>query len=236
MGFLNWEFLIDTFFVALGGVPVAMLVVVVSLLLAVPLAFFLALTRIYEVPVLKQFTQVYVSFVRGTPILIQIFVLYSSIPLFLSGVFEKYNIEIAIYEINPLWYAFIIFTFNTAAVLIEVFRSALQTINRGQIEAAQSVGLSTAQAYRRIVIPQALVSAMPNLCTATINLIKATSLGYAISLQEITLRAKVEANFGYNYLEAYIDIFVVYLIICITVEKLFKVAEKRLSRFKAVAA
>jgi len=236
MGFINWEFLIDTFFVALSGVPIALLVVIVSLSFATPIGFFLALTRIHEIPVLRQLTKVYVSFVRGTPIIIQIFVLYSSIPLILNGLFEKYNIDYPIYEINPLWYAFIIFTFNTAAILTEVFRSALQTVNKGQLEAAYSVGLTTVQAYVRIVLPQMLVSALPNLCTATINLIKATSLGYAISLQEITLRAKVEANFGYNYLEAYIDIFIVYLIICITVEYLFKLAEKRLSRFKLATA
>jgi len=103
------------------------------------------------------------------------------------------------------------------------------------LEAAYSVGLTTAQAYRRIIIPQALVSALPNLATTTVNLIKATSLGYAISLQEITLKAKVAANFGYNYLEAYIDIFIVYLILCIAVEQLFKYLEKRLSRYKVAS-
>lgn len=229
---MNWPFLIDTFFVALSGVPVALLVTVVSLFIAVPFGFLLALARIYEVPVINQFAKMYISFVRGTPVIIQIFVLYATIPLILSGIFEKYQIDYPIYEINPLWYAFIIFSFNTAAILIEIFRSALQTVAKGQLEAAQSVGLTTAQAYRRIIIPQALVSAMPNLCTATINLIKATSLGYAISLQEITLKAKVEANLGYNYLEAYLDIFVVYLLICMTVEYLFKWSEKRLSRYK----
>ena len=234
MGLINWQFLFDTFFVALSGVPVALLVTVVSLFVAVPLGFLLALARVYEVPVINFFAKIYISFVRGTPIIIQIFVLYATIPLLLNSLFEKYNIDYPIYNINPLWYAFIIFSFNTAAILIEVFRSALQTVPKGQLEAAQSVGLTTAQAYRRIIIPQALVSAMPNLCTATINLIKATSLGYAISLQEITLKAKVEANFGYNYLEAYIDIFIVYLIICMTVEYLFKLSEKRLSRYKAV--
>ena len=232
MGFIDWQFLIDTFFVALSGVPVALLVTVISLLIAVPFGFFLALSRIYEIPVLNSFAKLYISFVRGTPIIIQIFVLYATIPLLLNGLFEKYEIDYPIYEINPLWYAFIIFSFNTTAVLIEVFRSALQTVSKGQIEAAHSVGLTTWQAYRRIIIPQALVAAMPNLCTATINLIKATSLGYAISLQEITLKAKVEANFGYNYLEAYLDIFIVYLLICIAVEYLFKWYEKRLSRYQ----
>lgn len=232
MDIINWPFLVDTFFVALSGAPVALLVTVVSLFIAVPLGFLLALARVYEVPVINFFAKIYISFVRGTPVIIQIFVLYATIPLILSGLFKKYEIDYPIYEINPLWYAFIIFSFNTAAILIEVFRSALQTVPKGQLEAAQAVGLTTAQAYRRIIIPQALVSAMPNLCTATINLIKATSLGYAISLQEITLKAKVEANLGYNYLEAYLDIFVVYLIICIAVEYLFKWSEKRLSRYK----
>lgn len=234
--FINKDFLIDTFFVALSGVPVALLVTIVSLLIAVPIGFFLALTRINEVPVLNRFTKIYVSFVRGTPIIIQIFVLYSSIPLILNGIFEKYNINTSIYDIHPLWYAFIIFSFNTAATLIEVFRSALSTVDRGQLEAAQSIGLTSAQAYRRIIIPQALVVALPNICTATVNLIKATSLGYAISLQEITLKAKVAANVGYNYVEAYLDIFLVYLILCMVVEYLFKLYEKRLKRFKYVSA
>ncbi|MDN4492077.1 amino acid ABC transporter permease [Ureibacillus aquaedulcis] len=234
--FLNMEFLIDTFFVALSGVPVALLVTVVAMAIALPVGFFLALTRINEIPVLNWFTKIYVSFVRGTPIIIQIFVLYSVIPLILSGIFEKYHIDYPVYDINPLWYAFIIFSFNTAAILVEVFRSALKTVSQGQLEAAYSVGLTSSQAYRRIIIPQMLVTALPNLCTATINLIKATSLGYAISLQEITLKAKVAANVGYNYLEAYIDIFIVYMILCMTVEYLFKLFEKRLSRYKYTTA
>ncbi|WP_246027634.1 amino acid ABC transporter permease [Lysinibacillus antri] len=233
---LNIPFLIDTFWVALSGVPTALLVTVVAMLIAVPVAFFFALTRINNIPVISQIAKIYVSFVRGTPIIIQIFVLYSFIPIFLNSIFTKYNIDYPIYDIHPLWYAFIIFSFNTTAVLIEVFRSALGTVDRGQLEAAHSVGLTTKQAYIRIIIPQALVSALPNICTATVNLIKATSLGYAISLQEITLRAKVEANLGYNYLEAYIDIFIVYLIVCIAVEQLFKWWEKRLSRYKMASA
>lgn len=233
---LNYEFLVDTFFVALSGVPVTLLVTVVALLIALPASFFLALTRINQVPVLNRMSQVYVSFVRGTPIIIQIFIVYASVPLILTSLFEKYHINIKVYEINPIWYAFIVFSFSTTAILIEVFRSALVTVNKGQLEAAQSVGLSNFQAYRRIIIPQALVAALPNICTATVNLIKATSLGYAMSLQEITLKAKVEANVGYNYVEAYIDIFIVYIILCSLVEYGFKLYEKRLRKFKYVSA
>lgn len=221
---------------ALSGVPIALFVTLVALLIALPAGFLLALTRINKIPIIHRFAQVYVSFVRGTPIIIQIFIVYSSVPLLLSSFFTKYNINMEVYDIHPIWYAFIVFSFSTTAILIEVFRSALSTVDKGQLEAAQSVGLTNLQAYRRIVIPQILVVAMPNICTATVNLIKATSLGYAMSLNEITLRAKVAANVGYNYVEAYIDIFLVYLILCSAVEYAFKLYEKRLARYKPASA
>lgn len=229
---LNYKFLWDTFFVALSGVPIALFVTLVALLIALPVGFLLALSRINKMPILHRFAQVYVSFVRGTPVIIQIFIVYSSVPLLLDSIFKKYDVGMNIYDVNPIWYAFIVFSFNTTAILIEVFRSALNTVDKGQLEAAHSVGLTNFQAFRRIIIPQVLVVSMPNLCTATVNLIKATSLGYAMSLQEITLKAKVAANVGYNYVEAYIDIFLVYLILCSLVEYGFKLYEKRLARYK----
>lgn len=233
---MDFKFLVDTFFVALSGVPTALIITIISLLIALPLGFLLALTRINQIPVLHRFAQVYVSFIRGTPVIVQIFIVYSSVPLFLTSIFEKYHIDKNVYDINPIWYAFIVFSINTTAIMIEIFRSAISTVSKGQLEAAYSVGLTNVQALRRIIIPQVLVTALPNICTATVNLIKATSLGYAMSLQEITLRAKVAANVGYNYVEAYIDIFLVYLILCSLVEYLFKRYEKRLSKFKIAHA
>jgi L-cystine transport system permease protein len=222
--------------VALSGVSVTLLVTIVSLIIALPLGFLLALTRINRIPVIQRIAQIYVSFVRGTPIIIQIFIIYSSIPLILKAFLDKYNVQFDIYKINPIWYALIIFSFSTTALLIEVFRSALSTVKKEQLEAAYSVGLTTFQAYRRIIIQQVLVVALPNMCTTTVNLIKATSLGYAMSLPEITLNAKVAANMGYNYVEAYLDIFVIYLILCMTVEYIFKVLERRLSKYKMANA
>lgn len=232
---LNYKFLWDTFFIALSGVPITLLVTIVALLIALPAGFLLALSRLNKIPILHRFAQLYVSFVRGTPVIIQIFIVYSSVPLLLDSIFKKYNVAMNVYDVNPIWYAFIVFSFNTTAILIEVFRSALSTVDKGQLEAAQSVGLTNFQAFRRIIIPQTLVVSMPNICTATVNLIKATSLGYAMSLQEITLKAKVAANVGYNYVEAYLDIFLVYLILCSVVEYGFKLYEKRLSRYKLTA-
>ncbi|WP_231889844.1 amino acid ABC transporter permease [Oceanobacillus sp. Castelsardo] len=233
---LDFGFLIDTFFIALSGVPVAMIITIVSLVIALPLGFLLALTRINKMPILNQFSRVYVSFVRGTPVIVQIFIIYNSVPLLLASIFEKYNIQMDVYDVNPIWYALIVFSLNTTATLIEVFRSAINTVSKGQLEAAYSVGLTTVQAFTRIIIPQTLVVALPNLCNATVNLIKATSLGYAMSLPEITLKAQVAANASYNYIEAYIDIFIIYLIICSLVEFLFKRMEKRLRKYKIAPA
>jgi L-cystine transport system permease protein len=233
---LDYNFLADTFFVALSGAPTAMLVTIVALLIAIPSGFLLALIRTKQVPMLNRFVQVYVSFVRGTPLIVQIFIIYNSVPILLTTLFAQMNIKINIYDLNPIWYAFIVFSLNTIAILSEVFRSALSTVNKGQLEAAQVVGLTNVQAYREIIIPQLLVVALPNICTATTNLIKGTSLGYAMSLKEITLRAKVAANVGYNYVEAYIDIFLVYLILCSVVEYGFKFYEKRLRTYKVANA
>lgn len=229
---MNGEFLVKAFFIALSGVPIALIVTIVSLLLALPVSFLLALSRINDLPVLKQLTRIYVSFIRGTPTIVQIFVIYNSVPILVNMFVNRYHINFDVYSIHPLWYAFIIFSFNTTAILTEVFRSALMTVDKGQLEACYAVGLTSFQSYRRIIIPQLLVIATPNLSTATINLIKATSLGYAISLQEITLKTKVAANAGYHYLEAYIDIFIVYLILCSIVEYLFKRFERYISKYK----
>lgn len=233
---LNYKFLVDTFWVALSGAPTAILITVVSLLIATPLGFLLALVRINEIKLLNKFAQIYISFIRGTPMIVQIFIIYNSVPLILATLFTKLDIKINIYDVNSIWYAFIVFSLNTIAILTEVFRSAIGTVSKGQLEAAQSVGLTNVQAYTKIIIPQALVVALPNICTATTNLIKGTSLCYAMSLKEITLRAKVAANVGYNYVEAYIDIFIVYLIICSIVEYGFKLYEKRLRTYKVVSA
>jgi len=232
---LDYPFLVDTFLVALSGAPTALLVTVIALLIAIPAGFLFAIIRTNQIKLLDRVVQVYVSFVRGTPMIVQIFIIYNSVPILLKTAFAQMNVQVDIYNVNPIWYAFIVFSLNTTAILSEVFRSALGTVNKGQLEAAQTVGLTNVQAYREIMIPQLLVIALPNICTATTNLIKATSLGYAMSLQEITLKAKVAANANYNYIEAYIDIFLVYLILCSLVEYGFKVYEKRLRIYKVAS-
>ncbi len=225
-------FLGKTFLLLWKAVPTTLIITLVSLAAGAFLGFFIALARVHKTHLLHGVCAFYVSFVRGTPVVLQILVVYSIFPSFLNAVFKKTGSSINIFELNPIIYAFVVFSLNTAATLSEVFRSALLTINRGQLEAGYTSGLTTRQVYRRILIPQALVAALPNICNATVALIKNTSLAFMMTVKDVTAVAKIEASYGYNYLEAYLDIFVIYVIICSVVQAGLKKWEARASVFK----
>ena len=210
---IDFHFLIKTFWLSIRAIPVTLEITVVSLLLAVVPALIIALVRIKKIKVLSQLGSVYVSFIRGTPVTLQILVIYSLIPSLLNVVIQKTGSSFNVFELNPIIYAFIVFALNSTATLSEVFRSALKTVHKGQMEAALSIGLTKFQAFRRILFPQAFISALPNICNLTVGLIKNTSLAFMMTVKDITAVAKIEAAYGYNYIEAYLDIFVVNLIV-----------------------
>lgn len=229
------SFFLRTFLALWKAVPTTLLITAVSLAVGVVLGFLIALARIHKIKVLSQICSVYVSLIRGTPVVLQILVMYSLVPSALNAFFKKTGSSIDIFALNPIFYAFGVFSLSMAALLSEVFRSALLTISKGQLEAGYTCGLTYSQTFRRIIIPQALVAALPNFCNATVNLIKNTSLAFMMTVKDITAVAKIGASFGYNYIEAYLDIFIIYIIICSVVQQLFKRWEKRASVFKTGA-
>jgi L-cystine transport system permease protein len=174
----------------------------------------------------------YITIFRGIPIVIQILLLYDIFPPIFASFLKSAGISYNIYNLNPVVYALIIFSLSTTAGLSEVFRSAMATVDKSPFEAAETTGLTRVQAFRRIILPQALASAIPNICTATVNLIKMTSLAFLMTVKEITAVAKVAAGVGYNYFEAYTDIWIIYIIVCIAVEQLFKALEKKITFYK----
>lgn len=230
---LNWQFMKETFFSTAKGVPVTLELTCVALLISFPLGFFLALGKMGNRRTVKKLVTFYVSFVRGTPIVLQILFVYSLLPSLLNHIIKNVlGLSFNVFDINPIIYAFFVFSFNTVAVLGETFRSALLTVNHGQMEAALAAGLNKAQAYLRIIIPQALVAALPNICNVTVNLLKSTSLAYMMTVKDITAIAKLNAAKGYNYIEAYIVIFFIYILLCTAVQLLFHVVETVLSAYR----
>lgn len=215
------------------GLPVSALIVAATVLISMPLAFLLGLLRFKRVKGITQVSTVLISFFRGVPLVILIFILYSAMPDVLTKLGKLYGWGIDFYNINRIAYAVFICCLFTVAIMSEIFRSALAAVHANQLEAAHSVGLSTVEAYVHIIIPQALVSAIPNLGNNIINLFKGTALVFYMGVADIMGVAKSAAGINYNYLEAYVDVFLVYVVICFVMQKLFEHLERRLGVYNA---
>lgn len=226
---MDFNFISKAFLATLGGVPVTLLIMVVSILLSFFPALFLALGQIYKVKGVRSFSVIYLAFIRATPPILLILFFYSLFPSLLNSFFKSIGSHFNVFEINPIYYAFIIFSLMTTGSLAEILRSAILTVDKGQLEAAQAIGLTNRQAYIRIVFPQALRSALPNLCNLVINLVKGTSLVFVMTIKDITAIAKVEASYGYQYFESYLVIFILYIVICGVIQWGFNSLEKRLT-------
>ncbi|GAB6137529.1 amino acid ABC transporter permease [Halanaerobaculum tunisiense] len=176
-----------------------------------------ALLRLYNIPVLDKVSELYVFVIRGTPLLVQIYIVYFGLPRI--GV-----------EFNAFDSAYLALGVNVGAYLSEVFRGAIKSIDKGQLEAALSVGMTYWQAMRRIILPQAAVVALPTTGNTFINLIKNTSLVFVISIEEIMAKTKKLAALHGNYLEMYITAALVYLILFFVIYQSQKLLENYLER------
>lgn len=229
---LNYSFMLNTFKLLFEAIPVSLSITCVALVLATPFAFFMALSRLKKIKYIQDFVALYISMIRGVPMIIQILVVYSLFPSLLNYIFKKLNIGYNIFDLDTIWYAYAVFALSTAANLSEVFRSALKNVPKGQMEAGLVTGMNSFWIYIRIIIPQALVVALPSLCNLTVSLLKNTSLAFLMAVKDITAVGKIAASYGYNYVEAYIDVFFVYIIVCSLVQVLFHYAEKHLGKYR----
>ena len=184
----DFEFFAETFLLVWKGVPVSFAILIVSFIIGLPLGFLLAVARFRRIKVASPISTLYVSFMRGAPLIALLYFTYNLIPSALNSFFMKMGWKIDVFAIPPILYAFLIFGLNVAALSSEVFRAGLVSVDKGQMEAAQAMGLTTWQAYRRIIIPQALVNALPNLCNLTVNTFKGTSLAFSMSVLQNTQR------------------------------------------------
>ena len=224
---MDLNYIVNTFLVTLKGIPVTLIIMVVAILLSFIPALLLVLGQIYKVRGVRTFSVVYLAFIRATPPILLILFFYSLFPSLLNQIFKNLGSQVDVFKFNPLYYAFIIYSLMTTGSLSEILRSAILTVDKGQLEAAQAIGLTNFQAYRRIVFPQALRSALPNLANLVINLVKGTSLVFVMTVKDITALAKIEASHSYQYSESYLVIFVIYLIICGLIQWMFRGLEKR---------
>lgn len=190
------------------------------------LALLFAIVKINRVPVLYQIQAFFVSFLRGTPILVQLMLTYYGIPLLLRYLNMKFNTGWNINNISPIVFAVVAFALNEAAYTSETIRAAIQAVDAGEIEAAKSLGMTNAQIYRRVIIPNAAVIATPTLINTLISLTKGTSLAFSAGIIEMFAQAKIIGGRDYCYFERYISVAIIYWIVSIVIENIGRYIEK----------
>lgn len=220
-------FAINSFPSILSAVPISILLAVLSTIFGIILGFFIAQFRIYKISILNEISGFYVIFFRGVPIIILLYIIYYCLPYEISQIFPQQNFATLLGNISPFVYALITFTLYSSAYSSEMIRSALLSVNAGQIEAAYSVGLNKSQAFWRIIIPQALVVALPNIGNNFLELVKDTSIASFIGVMEIMNQAKADASIGYNSLEAYTVAAIIYWGVSSLFERLLILGERK---------
>ena len=228
---MNFTFIKEALPQVLAAIPVTLEMALLATLAGWILGILIAVARRNKIPVVSQICAVFVSFIRGVPMVILLYVAYYALPMM---IYSATGVDTT--SIPAIWYAIVALSLDQAAYSSEVFRAALDSVNRGQLEAAWSVGMTTWQAMRRIVFPQALAVALPNLSGLFVGIIKGTSLAYYVGVYEITATANLLANPGLNFIEAYVITTVIYELISFICNRLFHTAETRLNRFRPKTA
>lgn len=225
---LNYQFMIKSFGKILSALPVTLNIAIVTMIFSLILSFFVALARINKIKVVSKLATVYVSFIRGTPLLVQIYLSYYGIPKVLNHMNARFGWSLNVNNVPIIVFVYVAFILNMSAYMSETFRAAILSVEKGQMEAAISVGMSKWQAMKRIVLPQAFVIALPNFGNSFIGLIKDTSLAFVVSIVELMGKAKIVGAQGLNFFEVYIVVALIYWAVCIIVEKLLAILEKKI--------
>ena len=202
--------------ILIPGIKITIPLTLLSFILGCVIALFLALVQIANVKGLKQFARFYIWIFRGTPLLVQLFIIFYGMP----------SVGI-ILDAFPS--AVIAFALNLGAYNAEIFRSAILAVPKGQEEAAAMIGLNYPQTMIRIVMPQAFRIAFPPLFNSLIGLTKDTSLASSITVVELFTVAQQIAARTYEPLALYCEAAVIYLIICTVLTAIQNFAEKKLT-------
>lgn len=206
------------FFAMLEYLPVTLMLTLWAALIGLLLGFLFAVVKIKKIPVLQQIIAFFVSFIRGTPVIVQLYLTYFGIPILIKYINYYQGTNYQITGIQPIIYAIAALGINSSAYNTVTIQSALEAVNKGEIEAAISLGLSGFQRMYRIVIPEAVELALPSIGNTLISLIKGTSLAFTCSVVEMTAAGKIMAGHDYRYFECYVALAVIYWLITVVLE------------------
>jgi len=217
---LDLDYMLGLVPVILGYVPLTIAMALAAMVGALALASLMAVERVVRVPVLDPFVQLFISFFRGTPLLVQLFLFYYGLPQILP----------VMAGINGVTAAILGLTLHFSAYMAESIRAAILGVDRSQWEAAQAVGMTQVQSMRRIILPQAARVAAPTLVNYFIDMIKSTSLAFTLGVTEMMGATQKEAAGSFLYFEAFLVVAMLYWAIVETLSFLQKRLERRLNK------
>ncbi len=220
MGTLDLDFMLGLVPILLRYLPLTLGMALAAMALALALAVILAMVRVLRLPVLDQIVMGFVSFFRGTPLLVQLFLFYYGLPQIIP----------AFSAINGITAAIMGITLHFAAYMAESIRAAILGVDRSQWEASQAVGMTQLQALRRIILPQAARIAAPTLLNYFIDMIKATSLAFTLGVTEMMGAAQKEAASSFRYFEAFLLVAIIYWAVVETLSTVQRRLELRMNR------
>ena len=224
----SWRAVFDAIPDLLEHLPTTLGLTLAGAFFGLILALVFAIVKINRPKVLYPIQAVFVSFLRGTPLLVQLMLTYYGIPLILKAINQSYGTAFNINAIPAELFAIVALAFNEAAYASETIRAAILSVDPGEIEAARSLGMTNRQVYRRIIIPNAAVVATPTLINSLIGLTKGTSLAFSASVVEIFAQARIIGGSDLKYFERFITVSIVYWIVNILIEILGRHIERRL--------
>jgi len=224
----DFNYFLQTFFKLAPALPITFFIALFSFVVGSIIGLIFSLIRLYKLPILNICVIFYVSFFRGTPLLVQLFMFFYGLPIFLTSIGFKINFS----NIDALYYALVIFSLYASAYLTEIFRAALNSVDKGQIEAAYALAMSPFQTLRRIILPQAFMITLPNLLNFFILQIKNTALASVITVPELMGLADIESGRSSKFLEVYLMAALMYWFLCVILETLFTKIEKYFVKFK----
>ncbi len=206
----------------LEGMKVTAQVSLLSIAIALVIGLFSSLMSISKIKPIAFISSFYIWLIRGTPFIVQLFIIYFGIPQFINA------IGIQGFKISAFAASTITLSLNAGAYISEIFRGGINSINVGQMEAARSLGLSKGRAMRKVILPQAVRVSIPALCNQFIITLKDSSLASTISLREIVWQGQQYAFSSYKMFATYICIGIAYLIVISILSFVIKFIERKL--------
>ncbi|MGO2198930.1 MAG: amino acid ABC transporter permease [Pseudolactococcus laudensis] len=224
----NWNAFISAFKPIISRVPTSFIITLIAMAIGLVLGLLLALIKLNRIPVLDQIRALAVSFIRGTPIYVQLLLTYTGIPLILKAINLNYGTAYNINDISPMLFVILTFAFNEAAYNSETIRAAIESVDVGQIEAAKSLGMTNFQVFKRVTLPEAATVAVAPLGNALMGLLKGTSLAFVAGVIEMTAEAKIIGGSSFRVFESYLAVALVYWAINLVFENLIRLLERKL--------